>query len=95
MSTNNNAMNQHIASLRKKASVLGHDVEDLGAISKEIAGDAMDTLQTHATQYYDQGVKKAVRLEKNLEKKISDNPLRALLIAAGVGVLAGTIMNRR
>jgi ElaB/YqjD/DUF883 family membrane-anchored ribosome-binding protein len=84
MSTNANALNQHVADFRKKASALGHDVEDLGSITKELAGD-----------YYDQGMKKARTLEKSLEKTIGEHPLVSLLIAAGAGLVAGAYFNRR
>lgn len=84
MSTNADSLNQHVADLRKKASVLGHDVQALGSITKELAGD-----------YYDQGMKKARSLEKGLEKTIGEHPLIALLVAAGIGMVAGAYVNRR
>ncbi len=84
MSTNENALNQHTADFRKKASALGHNVEDLGSITRELAGDAIDQFQ-----------KKAGGFEKSFEKTIRENPLVSLLAAAGVGLVAGAFFNRR
>ncbi|MDO8528060.1 MAG: DUF883 C-terminal domain-containing protein [Deltaproteobacteria bacterium] len=95
MSNNDGTMNQHASDFRKKASTLGRDVEDLGSITKELAGAAVDKLQENAGEYYDQGMKKAKLFERGLEKKISSNPLMSLLIAAGVGLVAGALFNRR
>ncbi|MDO8462290.1 MAG: DUF883 C-terminal domain-containing protein [Deltaproteobacteria bacterium] len=95
MSTNENGLAQHTADFRKKASDLGHNVEDLGSMTKVLAGDAVDKLQKNAGKYYDQGMKKAGSLEKGLEKTISENPLVSLLVAAGVGMVAGAFFNRR
>ncbi len=95
MSTNENAMNEHAADFRKKAASLGHHVEDLGSITKELAGDVVGKFQENAAKYYDQGMKKAGSFEKGLEKKISENPLVSLLVAAGVGLVAGAFFNRR
>ncbi len=95
MSTNGSAMNQHAADFRKKASALGHGVEDLGSITKELAGDAVDNFQKNAVKYYDEGIKKARGLEKGLENTVSENPLVSLLVAAGVGLVAGAFFNRR
>lgn len=98
MSTNSNhenALNQHSADFRMKASALVHNVEDLGSITKDLAGDAVGKIQENAAKYYDQGMKKAGSLEKGLEQTISKNPLASLLIAAGVGLVAGAFFNRR
>lgn len=95
MNTNENALNQHTTDFRKKASALGHNVEDLGSITRELAGDAVDKIQESAAKYYDRGMKKAGRFEKGLEKTISENPLASLLVAAGVGLVTGAFFNRR
>jgi ElaB/YqjD/DUF883 family membrane-anchored ribosome-binding protein len=95
MSTNANALNQHTADFQKKAVVLSHTLEDLGSITKDMAVDTVGKLQDNAAKYYDQGLKKAGKLEKSLEKTIGENPLASLLVAAGVGLVAGAYFNRR
>ena len=95
MTTNGKDMDQHAADFRKTASALGHNVEDLGSITKELAGDAVGKVQDSAAKYYDQGMKKARSLEKGFEKTIGQHPLASLLIAAGIGLVAGAYFNRR
>ena len=93
--THESNLGQHTANFYKKASDIGHDVADLGSITKELAGDAVEMLQEHAGKYQDQFVKKAGAYEKNLEKTIKDNPLTSLLIATSIGLIAGAFLNRR
>ncbi len=94
MPSSERALNQHTTEFRKKASVIGNNVEDLGSITKELASDAVDLLQDKAGEYYDTGMKQAENLEKGIEKKIRENPLLSLLIAGSVGWIAGSFWNR-
>lgn len=84
MISNADGLNQHAADFRKKASALGHDVGDLGIITKELASDAVGKFQENAVQY-----------KKGIQKTISENPLVSLLVATGVGMVAGAFFNRR
>jgi ElaB/YqjD/DUF883 family membrane-anchored ribosome-binding protein len=86
---------KHTSQLRRKAAELGEDVESLGKISKEMAGDAMDFISENANGYYKEGLQKAKHMTKGVEEKIRKNPLQALLIAAGVGAVLGAIWKRR
>jgi ElaB/YqjD/DUF883 family membrane-anchored ribosome-binding protein len=90
-----NAFNKHTAEFREKAAVLSHDVQELGKITKEIAGDTVNLFRENAADYYDEGMKKAQKLEKGLEHRIQENPLQSLLIAAGVGLIMGMFWNHR
>ncbi|QQR80172.1 MAG: hypothetical protein IPJ69_12750 [Deltaproteobacteria bacterium] len=60
-----------------------------------MASGAMDRLQENATKYYGQGMKGAEKMELKLEKAIGNNPIASLLIAAGIGVVAGAFWNRK
>lgn len=86
---------KHSAEFREKVSTLGHDVQELGKVTKEVMGDTVGIIRENASEYYQQGVKKAQSLEKSLETKIKENPLQALLIAAGVGFVLGAVWKRR
>lgn len=95
MSASKDPFSKHSAELREKAAALGHDVQELGKSTRDLAQDAVGMIRDNASEYYQQGVKKAQSLEKNLESKIKENPLQALLIAAGVGFVLGAIWKRR
>lgn len=47
------------------------------------------------SKYYKAGVKTAKGLEETVETEIRKNPVRSLLIAAGVGLLLGAVWRRR
>ncbi len=86
---------KHSAELHKKAVGLGHDVKDIGRIGGELATDAAHITEEHISEYYKEGVKKAKGLAGNLETEIKKNPIRALMIASGVGLLLGVLWHRR
>lgn len=95
MSAHDNALNHLTADLRKTASAVGRDVENFGSNAKDVAADVVGKIQKDSAMYYDQGMKKAIKLEKGLEKTVSENPLTSLLVAVGVGLVAGAFFNRR
>ncbi|HKX12139.1 MAG TPA: DUF883 C-terminal domain-containing protein [bacterium] len=86
---------KHGNEFKSSASAIGHDVQDLGRATKHLAEDAVNLLKNNASEYYQQGVKKAQTMEKTLESRIKDNPMQALLIAAGVGFVIGAFLARR
>jgi len=93
--TKESPFTKHTSEFREKAANLGQDVQELGKLSKEIAQDTVGMLRENAGDYYEQGLKKAQKLEKSFESKIRENPLRSLMIAAGVGLVVGFLWSRR
>lgn len=86
---------KHTSQLREQAVNLGHDVQELGKITKEIAQDTMGLLSENATGYYNQGMKKAQKWEEGLEEAIRRKPLQSLFIAAGIGAILGAVWRSR
>lgn len=68
---------------------------DLGASAKEFAEEALKETRECASSYYEQGRMKAQEVEHTLETMIRKRPLKAIMIAAGVGVLLGCFGFRR
>lgn len=95
MKHNGAQLSKHSADFQKKASELGHGVMDLGSISGELAADTAHMAEERISEYYKAGVKKAKVLEETVEIEIRKNPVRSLLIAAGVGLLLGAVWRRR
>ncbi len=83
----------------EKASDLAHNVansvSELGKITKEFATDAFHKLEDNASAYYEKGISEAKHLEKKIENNIRENPTKSMLIAAGVGLLAWALWNRK
>ncbi|HVR73938.1 MAG TPA: hypothetical protein VMT52_06375 [Planctomycetota bacterium] len=76
---------------------MGHaedQVTNLAETAKEKLGEVRDAVEG----YYEKGVQKAKDFEEDLETRIRDNPIRAVLIAAGIaagaGLLIGCLLRR-
>lgn len=83
------------AEFKEKAAALGHDLQDLKKITGEMTSEAIHALSQNASEYYDQGLKKAKQIEKDIERSVQDKPVRYLLIAAGIGLVAGALFGWR
>jgi ElaB/YqjD/DUF883 family membrane-anchored ribosome-binding protein len=79
------AHNQHGADhLAETAGRLKEDVQ-------ELTGAIRDASQ----EVYKSGRGKVVQFQKTASKRIADNPIQSVLIAAGVGFVAGFLLRRR
>jgi ElaB/YqjD/DUF883 family membrane-anchored ribosome-binding protein len=87
MPRNNNPAEQHggIADHLHDAAVgLTDNLRDVAVGARDAAADK-----------YKRSRDAAMRWEHNLESRIADKPLQSLLIAAGIGFLAGMLWKRR
>lgn len=94
-STNNSAATQHATDLRKKVVTLGHDAQEIGKITKDIAADTFEKIKENTASYYHLSQKKVQNLEKTLESQIQNHPLESMLIAAGLGLVLGAWLGRQ
>lgn len=94
-SSKQQAFEKHRGQFREKATDLGHDVQELGKITKNLAEDTMGLLSSNASGYYQQGREKVQGLEKTIEKTIREHPLQSVAVAAGVGLILGFLWRRR
>ena len=74
--------------LREKATQVRQDIRDLGVVAKDVAAEKVD-------HWYKEGREKVVQFEQTLENRIRAHPLQSVMIAAGVGFLAGYLVSRR
>lgn len=93
--TNQNPFKKHTNEFKDKVTEINADVQDLGKITKNIANDAVDMLRENSTEYYEEGKEKLQKMERNLEGKILENPIRALAIAGAVGLVLGYLWRRK
>ena len=80
--------------LKDKASQVGENLRDMGGQVRDAAKEKFNDLRQSASEYYEQGRERAREWEQNLEAYVQDQPVKSLLIAAGVGFLLGVIWKR-
>src|SRR5882757_9263135 len=80
--------------LRDQASQVAGQVKDMAGNVREAATEQYENLRDTATEYYDQGRQKAMEWQEGLEQYVQEQPVKALLIAAGIGALLGIIWKK-
>lgn len=70
---------------RKSATQLADDMKRVGDALKTLAGDSLDNVQGKLMRLYGEGRDRYNEAEGRFESKIRADPLKAVLIAAGVG----------
>jgi ElaB/YqjD/DUF883 family membrane-anchored ribosome-binding protein len=80
--------------LKDTASQVASQVRDLGSQARDVATEQYQAVRDGAAEYYNAGREKAQQWEQQLEDYVREQPLKSVLIAAGVGVLLGVIWKR-
>jgi ElaB/YqjD/DUF883 family membrane-anchored ribosome-binding protein len=80
--------------LGETAAQVGQNLRDLGSQARDTATQQYEQYRQQAQEYYEQGRERAREVQQNLEQYVQDQPVKALLIAAGVGMLLGIIWKR-
>jgi ElaB/YqjD/DUF883 family membrane-anchored ribosome-binding protein len=62
---------------------------------KRNAQARLDEAREMAGDYYQEGRDRAMQLERTVESQIRRQPLQSMLIACGIGFLAGAMLLRR
>ena len=81
--------------LKKTATDIGENVREMGGEIGDLAREKYSDFRDQASDLYRKGRKKASELEEGIEGYIKEQPVKALLIAAGVGLLVGLLRRRR
>jgi ElaB/YqjD/DUF883 family membrane-anchored ribosome-binding protein len=87
--------------MKNKAQEAKDKLREMGSNASEQVNQIKDQANEYyqqgrekAQEYYEQGRQKAVELEQNLEEYVRDQPLKSVMIAAGVGLLLGILWRR-
>ena len=81
--------------LKEKAGRVGKDLRDTVGAVRDVASEQYENVRQRAADYVQQGRERVEEWEEGLEGYIKDNPIRALMIAAGAGLLLGLLWRRR
>ena len=80
--------------LKDKATQVAGTVRETADHLKDAAREQYEHIRDSASEYYDQGREKAQEWQHTVEQYVQDQPVKALLIAAGVGVLLGVLWKK-
>ena len=80
--------------IKDKASEVAGNVRDTASQLRDSATEQYQNAKDAATEYYQAGREKAAQWEDQLETYVREQPVKALLIAAGVGAIIGAIWKR-
>lgn len=81
-------------SVQSEAAGIGQNIKDMGSKAKGMAQEQFEQLRNTASEYYQQGRQKLGEWEDSLEQYVREQPMKSLLIAAGVGALLGILWRR-
>ncbi len=81
--------------LKEKAGRLKEHVGQTASLAKEVAGEGLKTVKNKAGEVYRAGVDKAAAMKDCTVDYVRENPLKTVLIAAGIGAVAGMLLARR
>jgi ElaB/YqjD/DUF883 family membrane-anchored ribosome-binding protein len=95
MATNSHAKRHPSDRLADRAATIAKDVQEVGDAAKRVAADGVDAIRETAHQYLAEGQSRVRHLGGSIQERVQDQPVKALLIAAGIGFLLGAIWIRR
>lgn len=85
--------------LREQAAQLSEaakeKMQQVGQQARQLAEENFDQFRDSASEYFEQGKHRAMDMERDLEAKIREQPVKSLLVAAGCGLLLGVLLARR
>ena len=79
----------------RKARTVTQDLQELGGMAREMAQEKVAQLRASASEYCEEGRDKVLQVEHSFEQFVRQQPLKSILIAAGVGMLLGGLWMRR
>lgn len=78
-----------------RAVSVARDFHAVGGAARQMATHSMEAVRDTARQYLDDGRSQVRHLGEGVQARIAEQPLKSLLIAAGIGFLLGAIWTRR
>jgi ElaB/YqjD/DUF883 family membrane-anchored ribosome-binding protein len=81
--------------LAEKASNVTKDLQEMGAATRRMASESVESLRETANQYLDEGRDRVRELSETVQHRVQDQPMMSILIATAVGFLLGVLWVRR
>jgi ElaB/YqjD/DUF883 family membrane-anchored ribosome-binding protein len=78
----------------KPAQTVGEDLKELGSRASEMAQEKLEQVKAGAAELAEEGRERVQEMERSVERYIAEHPVKAMLIAAGVGLVVGRVLLR-
>jgi ElaB/YqjD/DUF883 family membrane-anchored ribosome-binding protein len=82
-------------SFGEQSSRVAEEVQELGRVALSSAGEAAANLKEKGQSALEVGREKAKMAKGKFDDVVSENPMKSVLIALGVGVVLGYALRRR
>jgi ElaB/YqjD/DUF883 family membrane-anchored ribosome-binding protein len=69
-------------------------LKDMGDIAADTAKETLGQMQENASACYERGRDKGRQVERTFDQFIREQPLKSVLIAAGIGLVLGRFWKR-
>ena len=79
----------------EQASTIARDLHEVGNATRRMANDSVEALRDSANQYLDEGRVRVRELSESMQHRVQEQPMKSVLIAAGIGFLLGVLWVRR
>jgi ElaB/YqjD/DUF883 family membrane-anchored ribosome-binding protein len=80
--------------LKDKAGEVANSLRGMGSQVRDAATQQYQSAVDTAQEYYQEGRDKAMEWQGQLEEYVREQPVKALAIAAGIGVVLGILWKR-
>lgn len=79
----------------RKPRTVAQDIQELGGMAREMAQEKVEQVRANASEYCEEGRETVQQVEHRFEQFVRQQPVKSILIAAGVGMLLGGLWMRR
>lgn len=86
---------KNITALRNKAGEIGQGLSDIAGIAADVGRGQVEKIRDAAAAGYREAKDKVVTWEEAVESYVQDRPIKALLMAAGIGIGIAMLLRRR
>jgi ElaB/YqjD/DUF883 family membrane-anchored ribosome-binding protein len=94
-SSMSHAKNRVQAATERESNALAEGFQTATKAVKQLTGDGVDAVRETAHEFIDQGRAKAQELTESMEDRVREQPVKSVLIAAGIGFVLGLFFLRR
>jgi ElaB/YqjD/DUF883 family membrane-anchored ribosome-binding protein len=95
MPNSSHSKNRVHAAAEQESGALVEGFQSATKAVKQLTGDGVDAVRETAQDYMDQGRAKAQELTESMEDRVREQPVKSVLIAAGIGFVLGLFFLRK